>query len=362
MNLFRRLRRLGIALAFGSVAMLVQAGDEDCRIAYDMGSSGIRAGLSGGQRAPRAEIDYLAPLAAGRNLNETLEATIAALNALPESAGFPAECTRVGGGFSAWRLAAARGVSELIPALRRIKAATGVHVLVIDQQQEGAYGYGGARQLLGDRLNTSHVLDIGGGSLQIAGEQTTFGEALGQKIWRRALCQSFGQSEENCRLQPMAGEQRAAARQMAEKKLHGIRSTLPTGISLTAISRPVSRGILPALRRLTAEGSAAAGFSLESLAQAIDKLATLTPDETALLTGSQPRFVAYLLSDMLLVEAVLRLTGVNFLQVAEIDLTNLPGLLADERAFAWAEHYDCYLDRLQNRGLFAYASDPASCP
>ena len=41
----------------------------------------------------------------------------------------------------------------------RIHAASAVAVLVIPQLQEGAYGYTGARQLLGDRLTTSHVLD-----------------------------------------------------------------------------------------------------------------------------------------------------------------------------------------------------------
>ena len=65
---------------------------------------------------------------------------------------------------------------------------------------------------------------------------------------------------------------------------------------------------------------------------------------------------------MLLVEGLLEATRGDSLMVAEIDLTNIPGLLADERAFAWQRHYGCYLDRLRGMGLDAYASDPDSCP
>jgi hypothetical protein len=56
------------------------------------------------------------------------------------------------------------------------------------------------------------------------------------------------------------------------------------------------------------------------------------------------------------------LTAQDSLQVLEADLTNLPGLLADERAYRWADNYACYLSRLDEMGLAAYASDPASCP
>ena len=334
---------------------------EACRIAYDMGSSGIRAGASSGQRAPAAEIDFLAPLTAGRNLDETLDQTIAALNGLPEKGAFPAECRRVAGGFSAWRLALQRDANELIPALRRIHAGSAVSLLVIPQKQEGAYGYVGAQQLLGERLSTSHVLDIGGGSLQIAGAQSSYGETLGQKVWHRHLCQLFKKVEAPCSLQPMTPEQLLAARMLLQDKLSGVRAALPVPVALTAISRPVTRGILPALRRLTATGVDQSGFSLSVLSEAIERLALLNQAETTELTGIGPRFVSYLLSDMLLVEGILRASGGDFLAVAEIDLTNLPGLLLDERAFAWGQHYECYLQRLQAVGVDAYHSDPATC-
>ncbi len=44
---------------------------ESCRIAYDMGSSGIRAGASGSALTTQVGIDYLDPLWAGRGLEDS---------------------------------------------------------------------------------------------------------------------------------------------------------------------------------------------------------------------------------------------------------------------------------------------------
>lgn len=347
---------LGVLLAFAGHA-------ESCRIAYDLGSSGIRAGSSEVTAAPRAEIDFLSPLWAGRGLTETLGPAIDALNELPRQGRFPADCARLGGGFSAWRLALQQGRDTLIPALRRIKAQSGVAVLVVPQQQEGAYGYFGARKLLGERLQTSHVLDIGGGSLQIAGLQTSFGDALGQKAWHRIFCQQvLAKTEVPCVAELLPESRLTAARALLAEKLAGVRLALPDGASLTAISRPVSRGVWPAVQRLVSTSQPASGLIRTDLLAAIERLRQMTRQDAADLLGSEPQYLTYLLSDMLLLDGVMEATGSDRLQVAEIDLTNLPGLLADERAFAWAGHYDCYLAHLEAEGLDAFAGDPATCP
>jgi len=335
----------------------------ECRVAFDMGSSGIRAGASNSAETRRAEIDYLGPLWARRGLDETLAPTIEALRELPAKAGFADDCQRAAGGFSAWRLALQQDANKLAVALRRIHAESGVALLVMPQLREGAYGYLGARQLLGDRLTTSHVLDIGGGSLQVAGERTTYGEPLGQKVVQRYLCQEIRNSENApCTLQPLTGEELAIARSLLREKLAGVAPALPETVTMTAISRPVSRGVAPAVARLAGEGAAPTGFRRAALSRAIERIANLTQAETAAAVGSPAAYVAYLLSDMLLVEGLLQATGGDELQVAELDLTNLPGLLSDDRLFDWAGHYGCYLDRLPDLGLAAYASDPASCP
>ncbi|WP_265949041.1 hypothetical protein [Dechloromonas sp. A34] len=354
--------RLVLAGLFALLATAAGA-DESCRIAFDMGSSGIRAGASASVTTTQADIDFLGPLWAGRGLEETVAPTIDALRELPNKAGFSDICARIGGGFSAWRLAAEQDPEALAAILDRIQAASGTAVLVIPQLQEGAYGYFGARQLLGERLTTSHVLDIGGGSLQVAGAQTSYGEALGQKIWHRHLCQEIRNSESvPCALQPLTGDELAIARTLVAEKLGGVAATLPGPVTMTAISRPVSRGVLPAVARLVPAGATADSVQRSAVATAINQLAGATLSETMQLLGNTSRHVAFLLSDLLLVEGLLQATDAETLQVTELDLTNLPGLLADDRAYDWRRRYGCYLDRLRSLGSAAYASDPASCP
>lgn len=355
------LRQALIALLFGLASLAAFAGDR-CRAVFDMGSSGIRAGATNGGAIARSEFDYLGEWWSSRSLRAAVAPTIAALRALPPKAGIPADCEKIGGGFSAWRLAAQENVGELAEILEHIHSATGVAVLVIPQQQEGAYGYFGSRQVLGRRLTTTHVLDIGGGSLQISGANTSYVDALGQKIWHRELCRTLRDTDSSpCSLQPMTGKELATARALLAERLKPAAGMLSGSVTLTAISRPVSRGVLPAVRQLAAEAADQQGFSLSAITRSIDRVAPLTSSETAAVSGMGQKYAAYLISDMLLVEGVVQATAGNYLRVAEVDLTNIPGLLADERAFLWGGRYACYLERLRSLGLHAYASEPASC-
>lgn len=356
------LRQALLGLVCGLVSLLAFAGDT-CRVVFDMGSSGIRAGASSSQAIVRTEFDYLGEWWARHSLNGAVGSAVIALRELPLQAGFPTDCQKVGGGFSAWRLAAQTNVEELADILERIHWATGVAILIIPQQQEGAYGFFGSRQVLGSRLTTTHVLDIGGGSLQISGEQTSFGDALGQKIWHRELCRTFRNTDSiPCTLQPMTAKEMADARTLLAEHLKPVTDKLSGTVTLTAISRPVSRNVLPAVGRLAVEGADHQGFSRSAITQAIDRLAPLTLKEAASLSENGPAYAAYLISDMLLVEGVLQATGGSYLYVSEVDLTNIPGLLNDDHAFGWEQQYGCYLNRLRHSGLPAYESEPASCP
>jgi hypothetical protein len=343
---------LAVALAFA---------EAPCRVAFDMGSSGIRAGYAGSSVTPRAGIDYLAPLWAGHGLETVVAATISALRNLPEEGRFPENCARVGGGFSAWRLALQQDPGRLTAILAGIEAASGVAILVMPPLQEGAYGYYGARQLLGDRLKSTHILDIGGGSLQIAGERTAYGALLGQKVWHQQLCREIRQADAACTLQPLNEDELAAARALLAKNLAGVRGALPERVTLTAISRTVSRGIRPVIERLEPADRTDGMLQGSAISAAIARVAGQTGAETKVLVDGTGANATYLLSSLLLVEGVLAATDGDALQVAEIDLTNLPGLLADDHAFAWQLHYGCYLARLQSLGIDAYASDPATC-
>lgn len=360
-TLLRSIVLAGLLLAGMSFGAQAQ---ERCRIAFDVGSSGIRAGSSQSDVTARASINYLDPLWAGRGLDETVAPTIQSLRELPEKSGFPAECDRIAGGFSAWRLALEQDVASLVALMSHIRTESGVPILVIPQNQEGAYGYLSARQALGERLTTSHILDIGGGSLQLAGAQSSYGAMLGQKAWHRTLCQEIRHVDSpTCTLQPMLADELATARRLIGEKLSGIATELPVGtVSITGISRPVTLAVLPAMERLFPEETTQRMIQLSALQSAVNLLAGLALEDTATRTGASARAIGDLFSTMLLVEGVMNSTRASSLSVADVDLTNLPGLLADDRAFAWGERYQCYLTRLVESGVSAYFSDPATCP
>jgi hypothetical protein len=357
-----RLCRLLAGLAGCLIAAIATAG-EPCRIAFDMGSSGIRAGQADRPEVMRADIDYLGPLSAGRGLAETLPATTAALRDLPAKGGFSQNCAQLGGGFSAWRIAAQADRKQLATDLAAIRKASGVAVLVIPQHQEGAYGYQGASQLLGERLTTSHILDIGGGSLQIAGADHSFGALFGQRLWHHELCKALRHSTElPCALQPMSPAELASARALLRSRLHSIARDLPQGATMTAISRPVTRGVAPAVAHLFNRPGNLSEISPTLLRATLELHAGLSLDEMAARLGSDRSHAAYLISDLLLVEGLVEATGGHDLRVAEIDLTNLPGLFADDRGYRWVGQHDCYLLRLRTIGVGAYFSNPATCP
>jgi len=360
MALKRMFRTLPL-LACGLVASLAHA-QTPCRVAYDIGSSGVRAGASNSDRTTRAGIDYLAALRENGSLDATVDPTVAAFAEPFGKANFNTGCARVGGGFSAWRLAAQQDVGKLIPVLTRIRAASGVAVIVVPQDVEGSYGYVGARKLLGGRLATSHVLDIGGGSLQIAGARSTFGDAIGQKLWHQQVCQALGKPDgPPCRLSPMTDAELSAVRTLLAERLKNVRSILGGPVTMTAISRPVTHGVEPAVERLLGKPAGQGMLTRADLGAAIAQLAGMTLDGIAARLGIAPAYAAYLLSDMLLVEGLMEAGGASALQVAEIDLTNIPGLLADDTAYRWADNYACYLVRLARDGMGAYASNPATC-
>jgi hypothetical protein len=333
-----------------------------CRIAFDMGSSGIRAGTSETQKTTKQDFDAIGPLWDGKGVAAIAPATISALKSLPVQAGFGGDCARVGGGFSAWRLALQQDPLTLVETLRNIHSKSGVAVLVIPQYQEGAYAYFAAKTVLGDRFTTTYVLDIGGGSLQLAGEQQSFVAALGQQAWHRLLCERLRDTTEvPCALQPMNDRDLTRARALIAAQIAD--NALPSPITMTTTSRSVSRGVQPAVQRLMSRPTKRENpLKLPDVTAAIDQLAPLDLSGTAARTQAETSRVPFLFSTLILVEGLIGRAQDKMLHVAETDLNNLPGLLADKRAFIWHGHYECYLQRLMTMGIAAYSSPPESCP
>jgi hypothetical protein len=171
-------RRLAVGLFCAGWLALTACAADDCRIAFDMGSSGVRAGADKAAAMPQVDIDVLADVVADGRIDSTLADTMVALRELPARGGFPTGCTSLAGGFSAWRLALQRGGSDAMAMLLAdIRQRSGVALLVIPQEVEGRYGYLATQRALGPALRTTHILDIGGGSLQVASSASGWGAA-----------------------------------------------------------------------------------------------------------------------------------------------------------------------------------------
>lgn len=273
-----------IGLGFATAAHAAHAGDDECRIAFDVGSSGIRVGASGSDGTARDNIDYLTPLWEGRGLQSIIAPTAAAFQRLPLQAHLEPACAKMAGGFSAWRLAWSQIPAQTLSALAQIHATSGVALLVIPQTIEGRYGYMAAQQKLGDQLQTSHILDIGGGSLQVAGDRSSYGQALGQKFWHRILCQQLRPDAPlPCTLQPLNATALATARRVLQDQLQDLPAALPAPVTMTAISRPVTQGVRVAVQRALSlpsgeQNSEKNGGLLQrvDISAAIERLAPLT--------------------------------------------------------------------------------------
>ncbi|MBF0614135.1 MAG: hypothetical protein G8237_03140 [Magnetococcales bacterium] len=351
---------------------------EACRMGFDVGSSGIRVGSTVNDAQAKVAIDYLGDVWPDQEINQTVEATIEALRTLPGNAGvLSGECRGVAGGYSAWRLALQNGDPQrLIATLGQIHAQTGVPLFVIPQDVEGIHGHRAASNVLGAQLRTPFILDLGGGSVQIASTSLGWGADLGQKSWRKLFCARIKQSPDpNCAPNPVGVAARAETGRVLATRLAAARQRLGSGIRMTAISAPVVKTIHPVLRHLAlvhglvpSDSVDEHGFQRVALTAAVEQLAPL--DDAALTTlladpqkpVCEARFLPALVTDMLLVEALMTALEVERMEVAYASTSNVSGLLADPQARAWADHYPCYLRKLAEMGVDAYHADPAvSC-
>ncbi len=342
--------------------MAEQASAQDCRVAYDLGSSGVRASSSRGddtQAMLWRDLDLLSPLMEGQSLEALMPAVEKNLKDLSQQFNNLPTCLQLGGGFSAWRLAWQKDAMHLAHQLEALHAKTGVAVLVIPSAIEGRYGHASAQQALGPRLKTSHILDIGGGSMQLAGQDRSFGIELGQKSWHRLLCQKLVRATASCQLQPMQPDELKQARSLAYAQLQTLSGEIGAA-QVTAISRPVTRGIHRALQALGL--TTPDRIFLGHLSQAIELLGGgWTLGQTAQFTHGSSQFAGFLLSDMLLVEAVMQALDITTLDLSETPINNLPALLRDERAYEWAKRHPCYVQLFRKVGPSAYFLEPTQC-
>ncbi|MBF0164035.1 MAG: hypothetical protein HQM01_05910 [Magnetococcales bacterium] len=354
---------------------------EACRIGFDVGSSGIRMGPAKHPEKARIAIDYLGDVWPDHEINITVEPTIQAFRELPGKGGAPEGCLPVAGGYSAWRFALQKGdPALLVETLKKIHAQTGVPLFVIPQDVEGTHGHLAARQSLGEKLTTPFILDLGGGSVQIAGEQSGWGSDLGQKAWRKLFCEQVKKNKDPaCSPNPVGDKAIEETLRLLQPRFEDAVKAVGTELNITAISAPVVKTLHPVLKYLADERQAIPsggvddrGFDRATLLDAIGLLQEM--DDTGLnrllndpLTHpGQPvcdvKYLATLVTDMLLIHAIMENLEIQRMEVAFASITNVPGLIADPRAEAWRARYPCYLEKLLLLGVDAYKADPASCP
>jgi hypothetical protein len=361
--------RFLLALLSFALSTGLAAHDDACLIAFDLGSSGVRAGIENSSSLERASLNALGLLNKGADVSVLETPTSEILNELLHKRSFGASCDRLGGGFSVWRRAVEQDRKGLGHVLERIRDKTGVAILVVPPEKEGQYAYFAAQKSLGQNLTTTHVLDIGGGSLQISSSTGAWGLPLGQKTWHQLLCNELGRSNPECVLEPLSDSDLEKARKLAASEINALVQTLPPRSSLTAVSRPVTRGVKPYLDEikhleLTGAGSASTKsddlvsvLEIRKLSLAVDLAASKQIEEKK----NSNNFYRYLLSDMLLTESVMKGMGLETINVADIDLSNVPGLLNDARAYAWLHLYRCYLRNLIVFGISAFDLNPGEC-
>ncbi|MBX9633619.1 MAG: hypothetical protein K2X44_01435, partial [Magnetospirillum sp.] len=225
---------------------------DECRAGFDVGSSGLRVGSNANTGEARANVDYLSDVWADNTIDVTVDATIQALLTLPTQAQIPPQCAMVAGGYSAWRLAMDKGSPAQVAAtLAEIQSRSHVALFVMPQDVEGAYGYFAAKRALGERLRTPFILDMGGGSMQIANAQGGWGTALGQKAWRKLFCERVkGEAAAACSTNPVGPQARSRSAEILAQEVDAAKAVLGTAFAVTAISAPVVKAMHPVLRYL----------------------------------------------------------------------------------------------------------------
>ncbi|MBF0418413.1 MAG: hypothetical protein HQL86_09225, partial [Magnetococcales bacterium] len=321
----------------GLLALLLPSSTraDGCGIGFDVGSSGIRVGPAHHPEKAKVAIDYLGDVWPDHEINTTVDETIKAFRELPGKAGTPEGCQPVAGGYSAWRLALQAGdPAHMAATLEKIHAQTGVPLFIIPQDVEGTHAHRAAQQSLGNRLTTPFILDLGGGSLQIAGPQSGWGTDLGQKAWRKLYCEQVKKNKDpSCSPNPVGDKALDETLRLLQPRFDEAVKAVGTELNITAISAPVVKTIHPVLKYLADERQAIPsggvdeqGFDRATLLDAIALLQEM--DDTGLnrllndpLTHpGQPvcdsKYLITLVTDMLLVQAIMENLEIQRMEVA----------------------------------------------
>jgi hypothetical protein len=353
----------------------------ECRAGFDLGSTEVRVGSNDNHEGKADRFEYLDHVKKNGVDEALFHQTVKDIKTALQDAQMPPDCALVAGGFSAWRAALDAGeadkLSKMLDRLHQenIHNGRGVPLYVIPIDVEAIYAHTAAKHALGEDLTTPFIWDIGGGSMQFGSEDKAWGAALGQDAWRALFCGKIEDSSDpKCPPNPVGkdakrrtGELLAADVGKARKKLG------ESGIEVTAVSPPFVFLIHPILNCVVEGPVDDGGFSRDRLSKAIALLAEKSDGkirEVVGANGTEPcvelaksPYIDSSVTSMLLVDTFMEGLSIERVEVANAKINNVQGIIEDDRSFAWAKDYGCYLDRLREKGVTAYdEAKPAECP
>ena len=269
---------------------------------------------------------------------------------LPTQVGFLPACERIGGGFLGLADGARARPEALADLLARIRMASGAGAGPAPGR-EGPGAYLGARQILGARCTPAMCSISAAVACRLPVPTKRLRRPARAKSSGIACCVPDPQmTTRPVPLQPLGEDELTAARQRIAEKLHDLAMTLPASLTLTAISRPVSRGVLPAVRRLAPGGADATGFDRSALTVAIRALADKPLAQAATMVGARRNTPPTCFPTCCSSRGSWR-RRISRLQVAEAALNNLRGLFSPMIGYSpGAATHDCYLGRLRTLG------------
>lgn len=328
-----------------------------CVVAFDLGSSGIRVGATHSDLIVESRFDYFGAYMKSGSMDGSLSQLVDSLKTLLDKTESNSECRRLAGGFSVWRMSLAKEPDRLKAMLKSIHDTTGVAIFVITQSREGRYAFEAAKAKLGSKLDTTHILDLGGGSFQVSDSSGGVGLQLGQKSVYQLLCQQLkmirsSAPESDCSLDALSTSELESLRQYMREhlkiQLPDLVCALPHCVkSLTAISRPVTKGVYPMLGKLGMVSRP--GVMLQSeLSAAINSIAPLSLSGLTSKLDLHGNFSQFLISDSIFLEAVTKQFELSEIKVAEVEVNNVYGLSRDITLQSLSSRFDCYLFQISS--------------
>ncbi|MDO9408456.1 Ppx/GppA phosphatase family protein [Patulibacter sp.] len=238
------------------------------------------------------------------------------------------------------------------------RAQTLLRPRVLSQTEEAAYGHVAA--INSTTLHDGGVLDIGGGSMQLA--RTRGRHATDSRSWRLGAVRTTEQFLQGDG--PTKGHQLKALRRHVEGELAAAPWVADLSDRLVGVGGAV-RNLATAARNdlgKTDLGVQGVAVDRDALGGLIEELAALPPAERGSVAGVKPSRADVILGAAVTIDTVLHVAGLHAIEATEFGLREgvlLDRLLAGEAALGGLAAYPDVRDAAVRNLAFRYDGDPA---